>query len=240
MVIIYDKRLPDEYVKAIGCKCADAGLVPFGVTKMASKENVYSSILHHPDIYLFKLDHNTYINAPGICEDLCENLKNRGMHLIEGKEDPGGEYPRTSVYNAVRVGNFVFSNFKYVDREISKQCEWRKLKKIQVKQGYARCSSVPVGEEAIITSDEGIAKAALRENLDVLKVSSKKIILPGQKHGFIGGAAGIMPGGDIMWVGDIESHPEAEKINRFLGKYEKKSIYLKGLPLYDAGSLFIV
>ncbi|MGB3242635.1 MAG: DUF6873 family GME fold protein, partial [Candidatus Omnitrophota bacterium] len=77
------------------------------------------------------------------------------------------------------------------------------------------------------------------EGLDALHVSKGPVLLPGEKYGFLGGTSGRMPDGTILILGDIDSHPDAPKIKAFMAKHNAGYIDLKGLPLYDAGGLFI-
>ena len=42
---------------------------------------------------------------------------------------------------------------------------------INVKQGYAKCSICVVSDNAIITADKGIAKAAIQNRIDVLEIT---------------------------------------------------------------------
>ena len=55
-----------------------------------------------------------------------------------------------------------------------------------LKQGYTKCSILPIREKAIITSDKNIAKELLNYDFDVLLLPSGDIILPSLNYGFIG------------------------------------------------------
>jgi hypothetical protein len=49
-----------------------------------------------------------------------------------------------------------------------------------------------------------------------------------------------MPDGSVIILGDMDCHPEASRIKEFLKKHKVGYVDLEGLPLYDAGGLFIV
>ncbi|MDP8299402.1 MAG: hypothetical protein P9L88_05820 [Candidatus Tantalella remota] len=233
MLIIHDNRLPQEYVNALQRELPDADLVPF------RGEGVYESILSHPDIHLFKLAEDATIHSPAVGGDFLTILRGRGIGLIKGEENPFGKYPDTAVYNAVRVGGVLLHNSEHTDEKILEECASRGVKIVDVKQGYARCSVIPVGARGLITSDGGIASAASGEGLDVLFISSGEIELPGEENGFIGGASGTLADGTVVFLGEIGCHPQGTEISDFLAKYDMASISLPGLPLYDAGTLLI-
>ena len=67
------------------------------------------------------------------------------------------------------------------------------LTKIHVKQGYTRCSLLPVDDRSFITSDAGIAKTLAEHDTDVLLIHPGHIHLPGFDYGFIGGTGGGLP-----------------------------------------------
>ena len=102
---------------------------------------------------------------------------------------------------------------------------------ITVNQGYAKCSTVVVAEDAFITSDSGICKALRARHLDVLQVSDDMIGLNGYDHGFIGGCAGKVSKTLLVFTGRIESHPEYAAIKNFCGN--------RGVDIYSLGNNFL-
>ena len=239
MIIVHDYRIGEEYIKKIKKVIPGADLYPFGKSNDPYFLNVYESIRNHPDIYFFQLDSRTVIHAKGIPNAEIELLREKGVNLIPGENDPNGRYPHTAGYNAVRVGDFFIHNEDITDPAITRTVRSRNLKTIHVSQGYTRCSVAPVGKNAVITSDEGILKSLIKEGLDVLYVSPGLIKLPGEKHGFVGGASGRLPDGRIVFLGDISLHPDFESVVKFLKKHNTEHLCLKGLPLFDSGSFMI-
>ena len=233
MLIIHDKRLPGEYIKALKKKLPDAYLFPFKGIRGA----VYDSISRHPDIYFFRLDKRTVIHAPGVPHDTLEFLAGSGVKLIKGEKDPFGSYPDTARYNAARVGDIVFHNLEHTDPVILREVRERGLKCVNVKQGYTRCSILALGYNAIITEDKGIAEAAAGEGAGVLLIPPGHVKLPGEQRGFIGGAAGCSDGQAVVVLGGIDTHAKSEEIKDFMSRYASSFIELPGMPLYDAGSL---
>jgi hypothetical protein len=234
MMAIYDRRLPKEYLIGISALFPSASLLPLNIP---TSHNIYGSILCHPDIYIFQLDANTCVCSPMIAEEIIDSFHMAGIKIVFGKNVPRGGYPDTSCYNAVKIGKFFFHNLTCTDTVLLDALNKYTIKQIHVSQGYTRCSTVPVGDTGLITSDLGIARAAAKEGFDVLCISKGDILLPGEKYGFLGGASGIMPDGSIVFLGDITLHPDVEKIKVFLVKHRVEYQYLKGLPLFDAGTI---
>jgi len=237
MILIYDIRLPQEYADALKACLYNCVFYPLD---MSERSSVYASIISHPDIYFFQADSKTLVHAPIVSDKFLSALSKNGIVLIKGSSDPSGRYPETVRYNAVRVGGSVFLNEKHADSAVSKIMKDRGLKIIPVNQGYARCSVLLAGDNAIVTSDEGIAYRAKETGIDALLIKPGHILLPEESHGFIGGASGNMPDGRTVILGDLDLHPDGMSIRDFVAAHGTKLMELKGLPLYDAGSLIFV
>ena len=110
---------------------------------------------------------------------------------------------------------------------------------MDVKHGYAKCSICSVGENAIITADPSIAKTAKKNGIDVLKTEASHTRLDGYDCGFIGGASGD-DGENIYFCGNLEKHPDGEKIKEFCKKHGRGVVCLSDEPLYDYGTLFFI
>lgn len=107
---------------------------------------------------------------------------------------------------------------------------------IDVKQGYARCSSVPIDENSIITYDQGIGRTCQKLGLNVLAGSPGHVNLPGYETGFIGETAGTFDN-EILLAGNVINHPDGEMIIRFIEERGKRIKYFKDFPLTDIGSV---
>ena len=238
MVIIHNGRLPEEYVRGLETKLSGVSFVPFRSAD-SLKQKVYESILYHPDIYFFELDAKTIIHAPSVGGRYLSVLRENGQNLIRGSRDPQGEYPKTALYNALRVGNAVLCNPDCIDNTVFNEIKKRNLKIIKVSQGYTRCSVLKVNEKALITADKGIAAGAREAGIEVLLIPPGAVHLPGEKYGFIGGAYGKTRSGKLIFLGDFKLHPDSEAIENFLFEHSVLYIGVEGLPLYDAGGLIV-
>lgn len=238
MVIIHDKRLPVEYQQALMEQLPEAELIPFTGPE---KIKVYDSIAYHPDIYLFQIDEKSFVYSPDLPEEFLDTLREHGASLIPGRDAPDGKYPGTAGYNAVRVGDKVFLNEAHADTCVLDAVRRKGIRAINVKQGYARCSVLPISDKAIITTDSSIASSAEKVGVKSLIIEASGILLPGERYGFIGGASGVCPGGRIVILGDPGYHPEEKEIKNFLSRYALSDVItLPGIEVYDAGSLMIL
>ena len=113
-------------------------------------------------------------------------------------------------------------------------------KLITVKQGYTKCSILPISEKAIITNDPSIASALLPFGFDVLKLPYGDILLPGYNYGFIGGCGGVSPKGELLLFGELNNYIYHQEIMRFLLKYDVRPIPLSRGKLKDRGSIFFI
>jgi hypothetical protein len=96
-----------------------------------------------------------------------------------------------------------------------------------------------VGDNAIITADPSIAKAVKEKGIDVLSVSPLGVRLDGYDYGFIGGASGTDEE-NVYFCGNIDLHPDSERIKAFCRKHGKNAVSLSDEPLYDYGTLIFI
>lgn len=90
--------------------------------------------------------------------------------------------------------------------------------RVNIRQGYARCSVVKLTESAAITADRSIAAALTKAGADVLLIRAGHIRLDGYDYGFIGGASFPLPDGSIGFFGDLSAHPDCEAMTAFAAR----------------------
>lgn len=145
-------------------------------------------------------------------------------------------YPGDIIYNGFSTGKYFIHDLEHTERQLLKAVNDLELIPVNVKQGYACCSIVPVDEDSIITYDRGIAKAAEAAGLSVLTIGPGHVELPGYDTGFIGGTSGRV-GDEIIFNGDLSSHPDCQGIRQFIEERGLKVRYFSGYPLRDIGSI---
>lgn len=207
------------------------------IIKTIKCNETYNAISCHPDICAIKLYNNDILVAPNVYDYYNEVLKPFGFNVIKGNSSIGRKYPNNVQYNVVILGNKVIHNFKYTDSILLDYIEKNKMKKINVKQGYCKCSICIVDENSIITSDEGIYKEVIKHDIDCLLIEKGHIDLFELDYGFIGGCSGLINEDTLVFFGNIEKHPNFKEIKNFVSKRNKKIISLSKEKLIDLGSL---
>ena len=202
MYLVISENIPKQYIEKLH------SLLPGSVyIQLSASNNTYFSIASHPDIFMCDIGNNTLIVAPSLPKPVIDHVRAAGRDVVYAEASPAGTYPGTAMLNAVRVGKHLIHNLQSTDGGIKRFADKAGLKFIDVAQGYARCSVIPITDTALITCDAGIAKETRKAGLDTLLISPGRIILPGEQYGFIGGASGILPDGRILFLGDITKHP---------------------------------
>lgn len=177
----------------------------------------------HPDIYMCQM---------GLWEE---------SRLFFGKKERlSSSYPKDAVYNALCTGKYFIHNLKHTDPRLLEAARFMGLETVNVKQGYSRCSCLPVDDSSFITSDRGMAKSLLSHGAKVLLISPGHVLLPGFPWGFIGGCGGnlIIDGKRcLVFNGDLSAHPDFASVRDFAKVRSIDILFFDGFPLTDIGSL---
>ncbi len=200
-------------------------------------EDVYDSIAYHPDIVIHPINHKTLIIAPNVYDYYKEKLAKFNLKLIKGEKYLKSKYPDNIAYNVGRLSKWAIHNFKHTDRIVKDKLEKENIIQVHVNQGYSKCSMAIIGEDAIITGDEGIYNKLKELSYDVLLIEPGFIFLENQNYGFIGGTTGSYSKHEIFFSGNLDKHPSKNQILDFLQKNNKKPIYLSNKDLSDIGTI---
>ena len=225
---ICSKHLPR---KAKQCLSRYAVLVEFSTSGIT-----YEAISAHPDIFFCKVK-ETLIMAPNVPEEYKIKLRSRKIEFAEGANSVRNSYPGSTVYNAVVSTGFLIHSGNITDPSLANACSG--LEKISVRQGYTRCSLLPLKEDSFITSDEGIHKKLTERNLNVIYVKPEGIMLPGFSHGFFGGTCGVYEN-TVFIAGSLAQYKEGDFVKEFLRALKYEIVELYDGPLFDCGSLLFV
>ena len=191
--------------------------------------NLDKRIGDHPDLSLFVLDSENIILAEEVYSYYKDKLP--GKNLIKGSST-SKKYPRDSIYNLLTFKDFYIHN-DFTEENIERSLKERNFKHLFVKQGYSRCSIIPL-RESLITSDYGIYKA-LKDKVNIILLDNDKIELDGFDRGFIGGTCGLVQD-KLIFTGDISRHKSFDLIKKSCDRENIKIIYPE-VPLVDIGSL---
>lgn len=201
-------------------------------------DKLYEAVLGHPDMQIYHVCNNTFVCEPGLY-DYYKKLFPDAL-IIPGDSYLNAKYPDDIAYNAARVDNFIFHKLLNIDKKISIYAAKHNLKLINVNQGYSKCSICVVSNNAIITSDFMISKAAKEVGIDALYVDSNDVKLSGVSNGFIGGIFGKISENKLVVNGDIKRLKYGNKIIEFCYKYNVNILNLNEEIPYDIGSIIPV
>lgn len=166
---------------------------------------------------------------------LSDEIKALGGFCSDDSVVLGSSYPDDVKLNFCLIGNNAIGlDCKYIESFLPNKTF------LKVKQGYTKCSCVPVDENSLITDDCSVYSACRNVGLDVLLVSKGSVRLEGLDYGFVGGCCGKIDKGILAFCGDIRTHTDYVQINSFLRERNVYPLSLFGGDLLDIGSLIPV
>lgn len=222
MRFIEKPNLPEGKMKTLICGTDDERILSYfdrkGITviKNAPNFSIDTAVSTHADMAVIHLGANRIITDQKQ-STLAEELASLGMTVLESESDIAGDYPNDVGLNFAFVGINILGKFGCADETLLKETD--SYNKVDVKQGYCKCSVLVVRENAIITDDEGIYRKATEKGTDSLLISKGDISLDGHPYGFIGGASGKISKDTVLFFGNAEKHSDFQKISTFLAKH---------------------
>lgn len=218
----YDKVMCDFIQMGIRCiltdKCTD----------------VQDPVSFHPDILCHHVGGDKIVVYP-YSHNLNYNLELISMNTVWVEKPFNQHYPNDVALNSVRIGDYLICNKKYTDRFVLESVEEDNI--IDIPQGYAKCSTLIVDEDSIITADRVIAQKFNEIGKSALLIRQGDVRLDGHDYGFIGGA-GVKLSKDIMYLtGQLSSHKDGDIIRDFI--LERNIKLIEGIypQLIDVGSM---
>lgn len=202
-------------------------IIPF-----SPPDNLDDEISSHADLSFFKFDDGTLFINESLKGEIGESEGSFKRVSVEGITSP---YPNDIKLNCALIGQNLLCNTKYASKEILEYAENNNIRIIHTNQGYSKCSVCVVSDNAVITEDDGIAYLLKNYQIEVLKISKGNVYLSDDHYGFIGGASGKLNNEELYFSGDISSHPDYDKILKFLNNHHIKPVFNKNRRLNDFG-----
>ena len=162
----------------------------------------------------------------------------KNINYLLSQNSLNDTYPKDIILNGFITDEYFIHNLNYTDPILLETQENKKL--INVKQGYTKCSILPISDTAIITNDLGIYNSLDKNVFDILLVPPGDILLPSLNYGFIGGVGGMISKNKLALFGELNNYEYGNKIYKFLYKYDVEPIYLRKGKLIDRGSLLLI
>ena len=178
----------------------------------------------------------TYSDYLTLAPEIFSTLEKLGYEINTVLKNPSPEYPHDVTLNCAVVGKSIIANAKYYAPEIKAFADKNGLTLLHTNQGYSKCSTVVISENAIITSDASIAAVAKLGGIDTLTVNAGYVSLPPYEYGFIGGASGADTE-NVYFCGSLDNHPDADKIRAFCQKHNKQVVCLSQGTPEDVGTV---
>ncbi|BFL71874.1 MAG: hypothetical protein E7D92_02565 [Anaerococcus sp.] len=191
--------------------------------------NLDTRIADHPDLTIFKLDNRSLVVDKNMVDFYKELIKNQD--IISGQE-VGNIYPKDAIYNIYKGSDYYIHN-DHTESHIETYMKNNNYKYLYIKQGYTRCSIVPMGDK-ILTSDYGIYKR-LKNKIEVVLLKKESIPLDGFYNGFLGGCCGFFEN-TLLFNGNIERLNSYEIIKNEAKKSNIRLLY-PSCSLVDTGSI---
>ena len=167
-------------------------------------------------------------------------INDRLFTLKNCAKKAGEKYPENILLNCLYLNNTLYGKLDSVDDTVLDYCKPNGIKTVNVNQGYTRCSSLQISENAVITADKSIEKALKNNGADVLLINEGNIELKGYNYGFIGGA-GFYDNGIVYFFGNIKTHPDYDKIREFIIQYNSNiEVLCQDMPISDIGGAVII
>lgn len=189
---------------------------------------------NHADMQILPINNELFILNE--CTSLAEKLPNE--RLVFCNKKAGHKYPDNILLNFLFLNNTLYGKLSAIDKNLLDYCKENDIKTVNINQGYARCSTLVLNNNAAVTSDLSIEKALKNNGVEVLRISSGSIKLEGYDYGFIGGASGKIDDKTVAFFGNITNHPDYDRINNFCMKQNISiKIICKDMPLTDIGGI---
>ncbi len=217
------------------------GLYADKVIKLPPHPALATPVASHPDMLMW-LRGSKGVMLKGYrdtAQEAVRELEKAGISLTDTAETPFSVYPRDALVNCASVGDVVIANLKAMSESVKSLAVESGMTLRHTNQGYAKCSTAILGDNAIITADRSIHKVAEENGISSLLISVGGIALDGYDYGFIGGTSVTADDG-LLFFGDLASHPDGERIYEFCRQHGKKAVSLTNEPLYDYGTGLLV
>ena len=147
-------NLPQGRVKAVICgeMCVELNgyLDSIGIERLVISPNNYidPAVKYHADMSALYLGDDKIILSENQ-QKLSAIREDKGFETIFASSEIKGEYPNDIALNLTVIGDKILGKLAFADETALALCG--DYNKINVRQGYCKCSCLVVGENALIT-----------------------------------------------------------------------------------------
>ena len=233
-IILIDERISQK------CEMSLARL-GYNVYKLPPDPDLGEAVSSHPDTLMFASKGEIMTTADYcdcaayIFSDLREICPNVRVSFTSDRRS--AKYPLDCSLNALLIGNKLFCKIDSASPALLDLAKEKGFDVIHTNQGYPACCVLAFGNSAI-TADDGMANTLTNHGINVLKIKQGHIALPPYEYGFIGGAS-FVDRDKVYFFGNINDHPDGEKICDFIRMAGYLPVSLSDEPLTDLGGAVI-
>ena len=217
--------------------------IDINVVYLPRDDRLALPVSSHADMLILKLNDKIICNNDYYKSniEIFNRIKNFGYQIIPMDFNLSSKYPDDVTLNQAIIGKYVWGLKTACKNNILAYIEESGFEYFNVKQGYAKCSTLILNENAIISSDESIIKAANTIGIDTLKIENTdgNISLSGYNYGFIGGASFVCDN-TVYFFGNLDLHSNNKEIRSFCESHGSSVISLDKDMLCDVGGAIIL
>ena len=227
----------NEYIKS--------GLIKngFNVICLPADNRLAKPVSSHADMLILLLDNTVFCNEIYYQnnKEIFDFIRSYGYEISPSSFLVSSEYPQDIALNQAVIGTSILGREDSVAKSIIDYASSRGYTYRNIKQGYAKCSTLVLNENAIISADKSVISAAKSLDVDTLQIynGASEIELCGYDYGFIGGASAVY-GNTVFFFGDITLHSPGSKIAEFCQKHGFSINSLGKQKLCDIGGAIIL
>ncbi|WP_099203087.1 DUF6873 family GME fold protein [Miniphocaeibacter massiliensis] len=190
----------------------------------------------HPDLVVHPIDYKNILVCREYFNYYHKKLSKYDINVFSSKNYLEKNYPKDIYLNVSRVGRYFFHKKDCIDENLNEQLI-KHYKPVNVKQGYAKCSTMIIKNETVVTTDLKLHEKYLNLGLKSYLLPPDFINLPGYDTGFIGGTCGNIGKDEIIFYGNLEKYRYSDKLLKILKKENIKYYYPKTDSFIDRGSV---
>lgn len=167
--------------------------------------------------------------------ELCQLIKKFGGKsvFVDNIKSP---YPNDCLLNFADIGDYIVCNKSIMSKDIIRYLPNKEI--IDVNQGYTKCSICICKHNTVITDDISVFNAVSRYgNINSLLIEKGSVAIQKYDYGFIGGCCGLIDKELLVFNGDLSTHIDFQKIQKFLYNNGISYIDIKNKPLTDIGGI---
>ena len=215
----------------------------FIVVSLPSDGRLAPPVAHHADMLVFSLEDTVFCNEKYFDENqnIFNIVSSYGYRILPSSFNVSSDYPNDVALNQAVFKRTIVGRRESCAKSILDYATHREYAYRSVKQGYAKCSTLILGDKAIVSADDGILSVASELGFDTLKIrnGAREINLPGYDYGFIGGASAVCEN-EVFFFGDLSLHTQGKDIKDFCEKHGFCVNSLSSATLCDLGGAVIL